>query len=94
MTTQTPGWPDLRAILDQLGAAWSPDFDAYASGQPGPFRCVLCRHAPCACRNCTAVHRNRYHKITGRPESEVCGMTIDPATGKCPRGCGETTADA
>ncbi len=42
---------DPRELLDQLGAAWSPDFDAYASGKLGAsqVRCVLCGHAPCDC---------------------------------------------
>ena len=37
--------------LKQLGAIWSPDFDAYASGQldASRVRCVLCQHAPCDC---------------------------------------------
>lgn len=37
--------------LKQLGAIWSPDFDAYASGQldASRVRCVLCEHAPCTC---------------------------------------------
>jgi hypothetical protein len=86
MTIQSPGAPDLCAILDQLGAVWSPDFDAYVSGQPGPFRCALCGKAPCQCRNCDATHENRYYLATGRPQYEPCGMTIDPATGECPRG--------
>ena len=35
----------------QLGAIWSPDFGAYASGQldASRIRCVLCSHAPCEC---------------------------------------------
>jgi hypothetical protein len=39
------------AALNSLGAAWSPDFDAYASGQldASRVRCVLCGHAPCDC---------------------------------------------
>lgn len=51
MSTHTPGAPDPRAILDQLGAVWSPDFDAYASGQldASRIRCVLCQLAPCQC---------------------------------------------
>ena len=37
--------------VDALGAQWSPDFDAYATGRisADQIRCVLCRHAPCAC---------------------------------------------
>jgi len=42
---------DPLEILDALGAAWSPDFDAYASGEMDAslLRCVLCRKAPCDC---------------------------------------------
>lgn len=42
---------DPAAMLDALGAVWSPDFDAYASGQldASAVRCVLCGHAPCDC---------------------------------------------
>jgi hypothetical protein len=37
--------------LKRLGAIWSPDFGAYASGQldASRVRCVLCEHAPCDC---------------------------------------------
>ena len=37
--------------LGQMGAVWSPDFGAYASGQTvaSAVRCVLCGHAPCDC---------------------------------------------
>ena len=40
-----------RKVLDQLGAVWSPDFDAYASGQldASQIRCVRCGHVPCGC---------------------------------------------
>ena len=42
---------DAAAVLAALGAVWSPDFDAYASGQvdASHVRCVLCGHAPCDC---------------------------------------------
>lgn len=42
--------PELAA-LDQLGALWSDDFDAYASGQLDASRvhCALCMCAPCRC---------------------------------------------
>jgi hypothetical protein len=42
---------DPREILDQLGAVWSPDFDAYASGElpADRVRCALCQHVPCDC---------------------------------------------
>jgi hypothetical protein len=79
---------DPVSILSALGARWSPDFDAYASGQLGlsQVRCVLCRRAPCTCIDCQATHENRYYLATGRPQFEPCGMRIDPATGQCPRG--------
>lgn len=40
-----------REILDQLGAAWSPDFDDYAAGRIdiSAVRCVLCQTSPCEC---------------------------------------------
>lgn len=49
MTKQQP--PSPVEALDQLGAIWSPDFDAYASGQidASQLRCVLCQQAPCNC---------------------------------------------
>lgn len=39
------------AAVDQLGAAWSPDLDAYAAGEidAAAIRCVLCKTAPCSC---------------------------------------------
>ena len=75
-----------RQILDELGAVWSPDFDAYASGKLpiSQVRCVLCGHAPCTCRQCEVIYGNPYH-LTFRPPTEVCGMTIQP-NGECPRG--------
>jgi hypothetical protein len=40
-----------KEALDQLGAKWSPDFDAYASGQLdlSNARCALCTKNPCEC---------------------------------------------
>ncbi|MET8985797.1 hypothetical protein ABZW49_10150 [Nonomuraea wenchangensis] len=40
-----------KETVDVLGAQWSPDLDAYASGQinASEVRCALCRHAPCDC---------------------------------------------
>jgi hypothetical protein len=42
---------DAVEVVNQLGAVWSPDFDAYAEGRIGvaEFRCALCERAPCAC---------------------------------------------
>jgi hypothetical protein len=79
---------DPAKILKKLGAKWSPDFDAYASGRlpAHKVRCVLCGSAPCECRYCDAQYENRYYLATGRSQFERCGMRIDPATGQCPRG--------
>lgn len=79
---------DPVGALEELGAVWSPDFDAYASGQLdiSQVRCVLCRQAPCACTYCEADNENHYYLATGRPQFERCGMRIDPAAGQCPRG--------
>lgn len=38
-----------KEVLDKLGAKWSPDFDAYASGEVSNPRCVLCTESPCDC---------------------------------------------
>lgn len=45
------GGADPVGALNQLGAIWSPDLDAYAAGQldPAAIRCALCQHAPCQC---------------------------------------------
>lgn len=79
---------DLRQILDQLGAQWSPDLDAYGLGQipVSQVRCVLCGHAPCTCTYCPATYENVYYLATGRPQFEPCEMRVDPQTGECPRG--------
>lgn len=79
--------PDPAAILASLGARWSPDFDAYATGKLDitQVRCVLCI-APCQCRYCEVTHENWYYLATGQPRYETCGMRADPATGTCPRG--------
>ena len=87
---------DPVAILNALGARWSPDFDAYASGELdiSQVRCVLCGVAPCECRQCPVPYVNRFAglldgRTSGNGFGEPCGMTIDPATGQCPRGHGE-----
>jgi hypothetical protein len=73
---------DPMATLRALGATVSPDLDAYASGRLplSRVRCVLCRVAPCQCRQCAAPYRRR-----GAEVAEPCGMTIGP-DGECPRG--------
>lgn len=42
---------DPVGALNQLGATWSPDFDAYATGKLDASRlgCVLCELCPCDC---------------------------------------------
>jgi hypothetical protein len=42
---------DPVAAVDRLGALWSPDLAAYATGHAdaSQIRCVLCQHAPCDC---------------------------------------------
>ncbi len=42
---------DPAEAVSSLGAVWSPDFDAYASGQLdiSRVRCALCQHAPSDC---------------------------------------------
>jgi hypothetical protein len=47
----TPGPADPVASVNRLAAVWSPDFDAYASGQLDAIRvrCAPCGHAPCDC---------------------------------------------
>ena len=78
---------DPVEILRGLGAEYSPDFDAYCNGErdPAKLRCVLCTKAPCECRQCESTYENVYYLATGRPQFEVCGMTIQP-NGECPRG--------
>jgi hypothetical protein len=79
------GPADPREVLEQLGAVWSPDFDAYASGQldVSQVRCVLCGRAPCQCRQCEHPYRSYLAAARGEP-SRPCGMTLH--NGECPRG--------
>ncbi len=39
--------------LDDLGAVWSPDFDAYATGRidASQAACLMCQQAPCGSPN-------------------------------------------
>lgn len=74
---------DPMATLRALGARITPDLDAYASGRLplSRVRCVLCGLAPCQCRQCPAPYRR-----WGAEAAGPCGMTVDPASGECPRG--------
>ena len=42
---------DPAEALRSLGALWSPDFDAYTSGEldASQVRCALCTNCPCDC---------------------------------------------
>ena len=83
---------DPAAALESLGARWSPDFDAYASGQlPAErVRCVLCGKCPCECQRCTVIYRSWRARAAGEP-GEPCGMTF--MDGACPRGHGPGRED-
>lgn len=37
--------------VNELGAKWSPDLDAYATGElkAHQLRCAVCANAPCRC---------------------------------------------
>ena len=89
---------DPREIMNELGARYSPDIDAYASGQleVSQVRCLLCEHAPCDCREIgltfgSAAYFDRLDAMHGRPPSTVPSCS-DPAcpltagTGPHPRG--------
>lgn len=56
---------DPRKVLGKLGAAWSPDLDAYAEGRAGAgqVRCALCGHAPC---DCPPFGTPEYHALIDR----------------------------
>jgi len=51
MTRRPDAIRDPAANVNPLGAMWSPDFGAYASGQlhASCVGCALCRHAPYDC---------------------------------------------
>jgi hypothetical protein len=56
---------DPVKLVNRLGAKWSPDFDAYASGRldASEVRCVLCGHAPC---DCPAFGSDEYFALIDR----------------------------
>lgn len=56
---------DPVAALNSLGAKWSPDFEAYASGEldASQCRCVLCQTAPCTCPE---FDTPEYHALVNR----------------------------
>lgn len=75
---------DPKQILDDLAAKWSPDFDAYASGQIGAsqVRCVLCTHAPC---DCPPFGSDEYFALIDRRHTSpnVQGSGGEPTAGPC-----------
>jgi hypothetical protein len=74
-----------RAALEQLGAVWSPDLDAYASGRlpAHAVRCLLCKLAPC---QCPPFGSAGYFALT----DAVHGRGPRPLarSGACPAACG------
>jgi hypothetical protein len=58
--------------LNRLGARWSPDFDAYATGaiDASQVTCLMCEEAPCVCGDLfpfgSAAYMNRLNEIHGR----------------------------
>jgi hypothetical protein len=86
---------DPREALDQLGAIWSDDFDAYASGEldASKIHCALCMCAPC---RCPKFGSDAYFALLdfrhGRPKRDTSPPCDDPAcpvTAQCgphPRG--------
>lgn len=82
---------DPREILEQLGARWSPDFEAYASGQmPAHMvRCLMCESAPCECSARglvfgSAAYFARTDAMHGREPSSArtCSAPECPATAR------------
>jgi hypothetical protein len=72
MTRPSAVTPDPAAVLAALGAVWSPDLGAYASGQldASAVRCVLCGQAP---RDCPPFGTPGYLALVDRLHGRVCG---------------------
>ena len=92
-----PGGTDPMAALEQLGAVWSPDFDAYASGEldVSQIRCLICGYAPCDCKAegltfGSAAYFARLDELHGRAwPFATCSAPECPMTGQAgehPRG--------
>lgn len=88
MSARRPVGP-LEA-LEQLGAVWSPDFGAYASGEldVSRVRCLMCESAPCECQARglvfgSAAYFARMDAMHGRAPSaprRTCSAPECPAT--------------
>jgi hypothetical protein len=76
---------DPREALEQLGAVYSPDLDAYASGRlpAHAVRCLLCHLAPC---QCPPFGSAGYFALTDRCHGR--GPRPLAPSGTCPRECG------
>lgn len=60
---------DPVATVNDMGATWSPSFDAYASGRitADQIQCVLCGQRPCACPEFgTPEYLDLVHRLHGR----------------------------
>lgn len=89
---------DAARAMQRLGARYSPDFDACASGELEirQVRCLMCEHAPCDCQQIgltfgSAAYFDRLDAMHGRPPSRIpscsspdCPLTA--GTGPHPRG--------
>jgi hypothetical protein len=79
---------DPREALEQLGAVWSPDLNAYASGEldASRVRCALCQLAPCQCPPFGSAAYfamlDRVHGRTRAAESRTCSAPGCPLTGR------------
>ena len=92
MTDNHPPARDPRAILEQLGAVWSPDAAAYLGGEldASKLRCLMCQRAPCECqaRGLTigsAAYFARLDAMHGRTPSaprRTCSAPECPATAR------------
>lgn len=76
-------FPDPVAVLDGLGARWSRDFDAYATGEidTAQVRCLACGTAPCSCTygHCGACHSDGYGPLSTRGWCFDCEENPPPA---------------
>lgn len=81
---------DPREVLDELGAIWSDDLGAYASGELdlSQVHCALCMCAPC---RCPAFGSAAYFALIdfrhGRPkrpaDAPLCQAPECPVTERC-----------
>jgi hypothetical protein len=78
---------DPRQALDQLGAIWSDDFDAYTGGErdASKLHCALCMCAPCRCpafgtpAYFALLDARHGHRSSGPAESAAPGQATRPS---------------